>query len=497
MTTTPTIRPAEERLLDAALAQVLGEPNPQRARATPAWLAAALVLLGVAVTAASMGLARATPRDEAQHAAPAPLPPAVDANGRQQLEALPATTTVSLRAGLTLPADAAVLARFGALRALTVSTANVRIAGVDTRGKARIWSAPPADTLAPLAQLPALERLVLSSGIAVTPALLAPLARCARLRELELQGERVALDDALVTALRALPALRSLRLDLVPVDAAVVARLRSLPLTAVRLSRPIGFDEAAFAELLAWPELERLGFGDLGHTFGGKRNDDHAFWLPLPDQWERLASLPRLRELELHGCALTDAHLAALPATLTALSLQRTQLTPDGWQRLDRFTGLRHLEFSPALPLLAEQGRHTSHADRATDAIARALGALRLSSLRVQSMPTPALCAAIAAQPALVEVELRAVRVGAADVVDALARAPALRRVTLCDHVLPTAFSAEQLAPLRDSRTLREVVLELCEFRGERVLDEAAVRAALGERVALQVHRTEYGRPKR
>src|SRR5262249_2442544 len=92
---------AEDRLLDAALEQVLGARTDAAPPPRQRWLAAGLVLLGISVVVVlwseMRGAPRAVPVPAAQGGAqepqsPAPLPPMVTAKGRAALDALPADT---------------------------------------------------------------------------------------------------------------------------------------------------------------------------------------------------------------------------------------------------------------------------------------------------------------------------------------------------------------------------------------------------------------------
>ncbi len=484
-----TMHLAEERLLDAALAQVFARRRAATAPARP-WLAAALVLLGVAVTAATMWLARGAERDAAQE--PAPLPPQVPAEGKAAIEALP-TDTENLAAVILHPDHAKVLSRFPKLRRLVLSPLDVRIASVNTRKKLAVWEQPPPDLLAEVAQLPALESLQIGARIAVTPAVLEPLRRCAGLRALELSGEHVVFDEAFVAALAAIPSLRALQLHSVRADAAAIAKLRTTPITALHTFSTAGFDAEAWTALCAWKELEALSFGGLGrqHTFVAGMPTETS-WRPGPDELRRLAELPKLRSLTFRGCDLRDDDLLALPTGITELELAIHELTPAGLQHLRRFGALRSLSIGTAR-FRTGFFDQTPASERAAaaDAVAEALGTLRLQRLSYYGAVLGPLPQAIAAQPDLAWLSLTTGSFGQQDLAE-IAKAPALHFLRLSTDAIGNTLPVETFAPLRQSRSLRTFQLYVNEERGAPGLDEAALQKQLGDGVTLRVQRTLF-----
>lgn len=487
-----TIPLAEERLLDAALTQVFAQWRREMTAPARPWLAAALVLLGVTVTAATMWLARGVDRDAAQE--PAALPPAVSADGKDAIEALPADTE-NLIARILQPDHAAVLSRFPKLRRLVLNPLDVRIAGIDTRKKMPVWEQPSPDLLAEVAQLQALESLQISFQIALSPAVLEPLRRCTSLRSLELSGKHVVLDDAFAAALAAIPSLRSLQCNLVRIDAAAITKLRTTRITALHSFSTAGFDAEAWSALCAWPELEELSFGTLGrkNTFVAGLPTETS-WRPGPDELRRLGALPKLRSLTFRGCDLRDEDLAALPANITELELANHELTPAGFQHLRRFGKLRSLDLGIARWRGSAVFDQTPAAERAAAvaALAEALGTLRLQRLAFQGAVLGPLPQAIATQPDLVWLSLHTGSVEEPDFA-AIAKAPALRELRLSTDTIGNKQPIEVLAPLAQSRSLRTLELFVNEQRGEPGLDEAALQKLLGERVALRLHRTLFG----
>jgi hypothetical protein len=454
MTEARAVHAAEERLLDAALVQVLARPRhgvAPAAGATP-WLAAALVLLGVLVTATTMWLGRAPAPAVVQE--PAPLPVHEVVRGRSEIEALPADTQ-HIAAYIMRPADVALFERFRSLRKVDLIPLDVRFGPIETGRILPVWSAPPADLLTPLTRLPALECVRVTSRIVVSPALLAPLAASRSITELHFEGEHVRVDDAFVQALAAIPNLRALRFDLVRLDAAVIDRLRLLKLTSLELSRPNGFDATAWQALCATPSLEKVALEWLGRPdfFGG--NGKQPYWMPQPEDLRALGKLSKLRRVELHRSMVTDEHLESLPTSLTDLALDGHELTPDGFRSLKRFTDLRSLRVATRRYNLTVFATEPADLRRASaDALADAIGALRLRSLNFEGEFSDELARAVAAQPDLADVYITTSHLGD---LSPLANAPALRRLRV-DLTSPGP-TLDSLAPLRHCRHLESLTV--------------------------------------
>ena len=471
-----TIHAAEERLLDAALEQLLGPARAPAAAARQPWfpLAAALFLLGVVVTAASLWLAqRGAPL--AQEPQRAPLPPRVTADGKSALEALPAGTA-HLNASLLEPRHAGALKRFTALRRLELTPLEIWAFGVRTGRYHTGWNAPTAETLLPLSDLGHLESLLLGARIAASPALLAPLARCGSLLDLELQGESVVLDEPFVDALAAIRSLSCLRLDLVTIDAAAAARLARLPIAALHVSRPRAMDGEAWRALCAAPKLESLTLGQLGRPDYIAQRAGAVHWRPEPGD---LAALPRLRSLAFEACDLRDDDLDALPDSLEELRIAGHELSADGLRKLQRFGALRRLDVSTIR--YTPGPFHTGTREELTaaaDAVAAAIGKLRLVELAFVGELTPAMTAAIAAQVDLAALSLSCLGF---DSLAELAELRALRRLRIGDWQRENRLTVDLLRPLRTSRSLREL-----ELVGT-TLDAAAVRAAVGDAIEVRL----------
>ena len=483
MTTREPLHPAEERLLDAALAQHFAgtrtvAPATHRSR----WLAAALLLLGLGVVAATMWQVRQAPTDEIQEPEPAPLPPEVTGDGKTQLAALPATVP-HLFAKFVDPRDLPVLTRFTALRGLRLWAEKIHVAGINTGQYHGRWSSPPDDLLQPLAGLHQLEVLKLPRDLVVTPTVLAPLAGHPTLRELQLVGSLTrgnqVVDAALVEALAAIPKLRALHLMFVRIDGDVLPQLAKLPLESLELEWCNGLDAKGWAALLSMRGLRRLSFKDWDWHTDTVAKEGPRPWRPQAADLRRLHELPQLRTLELMNCGLRDDELAALPDTLHALVLLGHELSPAGYAHLQRFAVLRRLDLGLRLSsqsLFVE--RQTTLEQAATaDAAAAALKTLRLRMLRCVGELSPALREAIAAQRDLSELSIVSDNLSDLPALGALKK---LERLRLAEQRQPGGLTLDLLRPLRDLPALRELEVHAHD------VDDAAVKALFGERVAVK-----------
>ena len=268
----PDRHPAEERLLDVALAEVMRteitSPSHAFERAPirrPSLAAAALFLLGLSATAGILVLGRTEPSTSAppsnlQDAKTAPMAPAVSAKGRKELDALPADTQ-----NLTLwphsMSDLKGVTRLRSLRRLQIAVPS-RGAGGKLAALLVNWEQLPDDLFAPLAELKALEVFSPPRQLPLRAAHLTPLRQCPNLRRLEL-GEQAALADDLIEALGALPKLRALFFYQVTLDAATVRRLAALPLEELEVDTCPSFDAAALGALAEITTLRRLSLANL------------------------------------------------------------------------------------------------------------------------------------------------------------------------------------------------------------------------------------------
>jgi hypothetical protein len=529
------LSPAADRLLDAALEQLFKSPVARApVSRSPRWLLAAMLLLGGAVVATVMWQVRNVPRDETQDPQATPIPAEVSGEGKAAIEALP-TTTTNLVAKLVDPRDLAVVARFEGLRALRLWPLKSTFLGIST-GYHDAWSEPRADLLQPLAELLHLEVLALPHRLAVTPGLLAPLAGHPSLREIQLERDAVVIDEVLVGALARIPQLRSLHLRFVPLSGGTLRALAKLPLTSLQLDFCHGLDAEGWQALLTMRSLQRLAFTDWSWDTVPGRTDVQPGWRPTPDDLRLLHRLPGLRCLELLGCSVDDEQLAALPDTLTTLHVLGTQLTPEGFAALRRFVKVRDLaiDAKPRGNTIADLFAPDS--DAAADAFATPLRSLRLRTLRYSGALTPAvvqaigaqgdlrdlhitskqpaatagtdllreltlrrlawrapvtteLLAALAAQPHLRELDLTASDLGS---VAALATAPGLERLALTQEGIGKGIAAASLAPLAGCPALRELVVRVLVTRGAARPDQAELQRAVGDRIRLQLHETEF-----
>lgn len=501
MTTREGRSATEERLLDAALEQVFaGEGAAARpiarapARVRRQWVAAAVVLFALAITAGLMWHAHgteagATPAQEP--AEPTQLPPQVRASGKDEIEALPADT-VNLCAFLDLPQQIDCVTHLRALRRLQIApservSAVLRHARPEAQEQARKavgWDRAAAGFLAPLATLSELEELELTFALQLRPEHCAALKSAPKLRSLKF-AQGTVVDDALVTALAELPHLRELHFDIVQLDAAAVARLRRLPLEGIEVSRCPGFDAPAFAELCAMETLRDARFSWFGNQDLFTGNRDTRLWGPDGGDLEKLDALPALRQLCFVICELPNDALTALPTNLTSLELAGVRFTPDELGQLRRFPRLRHLRLDTTNPDLGPFALEAAQPLAAkADAFAAALGSLRLTSLDYTGALTDALLEQIAHQPDLATARLRTDRIPP---LGAIAAAPTLRDLELIESLGPSHLTVEDLAPLARCRSLRRFDL--------RTYDSAITReelmTQLGPSVAVTVTKSE------
>ncbi|MCA8973374.1 MAG: hypothetical protein KDC98_01565 [Planctomycetes bacterium] len=500
------LHPADQRLLDAALQQLLrARPAPALATPTPApvertrrtpLLTAALFLFGLSITAMMLLQAkndRAAPAQPTptqplptpiQDREPSPLPPSVTAKGRAELEGLP-DDTVNLVLWPHALGDLKLLPRLRALRRLQIV-----VPSSGTGGKlAQLlvdWKRLPDDTLAPLADLPALECLGLPSPLHLRADLLTPLQRCPRLCRLDLVGENVVIGDDLVAAMAALPGLRALALDIVTLDGKAMRRLATLPLTELEIRRCPAFDAEAFEALCSMRSLESLVLQDLGRRdfYGG--DGKGLLWRATAADLEKLARLPQLRTLRLQSCAIGTEELQALPTGLHELQLRATDLDADGYRELRRFGELRHLDISTAkhshfLGMSESLAQQSAKAD----ALAEALGTMRLRSLSFDGYATAALLEQLALQPDLARLELRLYERLS---LEPLAGMRQLREFELFQNRIPSTLTLDDLEPLRTCTGLRQLTLRLCNSE----LEAKAIEKLLGHDVEVRLHVTRF-----
>jgi hypothetical protein len=386
-----------------------------------------------------------------------------------------------------------------------------------------------------VAQLPHLEVLALPPELVVKPELLAPLAGHPTLREIWFVRDSCTIDERLVAALAKVPHLRALHLQFVRLGDGALRHLATLPLTSLELAWCNGLDATGWRDLLTIRTLQRLSFRDWTWNVLPGQPPQPPGWRPEPADLAQLRELPRLRHLELLHCAVDDAQFAALPDTLTTLTVHGTKLSSDGVGALRRLGALRELDldgsqrsttfadlfapdsedtaaaFAAALPALSLQKLHYRGALTAAiaDAIAvqgelrdlaitsnqpdagaaaRLFARLPLQRVAWHAPITSELLEALASRPDLAELELFT---GEIDDVAPLAKAPKLARLSIIESSLDNGIAADVLAPLARSPALREVVVRVSVIRGEPRASEAELQRALGDRIHLRLHETE------
>ncbi|MCA8952163.1 MAG: hypothetical protein KDE27_21820 [Planctomycetes bacterium] len=496
----PTSRhPAEERLLDAALQQLivaapiatkpLPASRPQRRRL----VAAAMFLLGLGVTATMVWQARgsdpgrdreSTPGSGWQDPAAAGTTAKRRAEGRSELAKLPVDTT-DLVLWASQPSDLAGLTRLTRLRRLQIAV-HSRGRGATLWTKSRAWNEAAADCLAPIAALTELETLSLPGSLRLRPEHLAPLRELGRLRELTLVGTHVALDAELVDALQALRGLRTLHLDIVTLDAAAVERLAALALEEIEISRCPGFDAASFARLCALATLQRVTLGELGRRDFFCDDQSAMLWRAGAQDYPKLAALPALDQLTLRSCAIGRDELRALPTTIRSLSLHGHELAPGDLGELKRFGALRDLHLTTRRYNITLGGIFEKDGDEArADAFAAALGSLRLQSLDYGGTITEALLQQLAGQPDLTR--LRLLTGTSVPSLGPLAGAPRLSQLILHENHSPSTLELDDLAPLARSKALRVLTIQTVEPR----VSTAELEGVLGPDVRIEVRSAE------
>ncbi|MFT4513764.1 MAG: hypothetical protein ACI89X_003820 [Planctomycetota bacterium] len=473
---------ADERLLDAALAQVYGGDDAVVLAAGPAarrvpWLQAAVFLLGIGITVLVF-LGGGT-GDLVSAQDPVPFGVALRAEGRAEVEALPDDIT-NLTCRLLKTEDLRLLERFRSLRRLQIGALNVKIAGYEFISKHTLWPNAPAEVFAPLASLPALESLTLPMHVKLTGKHLTPLRTCASLRELSVMGGHIPLTEEFVAALDQLPHLRSLQLDLVPCDAAVVRTLRKLGLEGLSLSRCQGFEGEAFAELCAMSTLRRLTL----HRFGTRQLGQEGkgnYWMPSAADLSQLKSLESLQHMKFQSTSIGGDELKALPDDLLSLELWATELLPADYLELRRFASLQRLRVRTARQTFTFGSRDTiEQSESAANAIADAIATLPLLELDFTGSVTQPLMRQLGVQPNLCKLRLSAHRI---PFLDELATAPVLHALQLFQNSWPSQLSLDQLRALTKCQALAEL-----EVGGQFAFSKQDVVTLFGERVTVTYH---------
>ncbi|HEX5050301.1 MAG TPA: hypothetical protein VFZ65_00885, partial [Planctomycetota bacterium] len=378
---------AEERLLDAAMAEVFGREPVRAHRALHRYLAAALLLLGVGVVALTLWLPRddRAPATMQQPAQEPPLPDEVSAEDEAGFAALPADT-VNLVAWLSGPEQMRWLLRFRGLRRLVVL-------GMPS-GAASQWAGASAqDTaLAPLRALTALEEVQLPFDLVVRPEHIAALRELGSLRTLAF-GNVVASPE-LADAVVALPALQELRLTMVAAGAPFFARLARAgrPLRGLELNACPGLDADAWHAIAALSGLRRLVVTCQHEGTTRVAGATHKLGTLGDEAFAAFAALPDLRELGLDESSFDDRMLLRLPKGLQLLDLGDRPMGALAADALRPLAALRDLTFGCGLDAAVA---------------AEVLGALHLQRLDYRGWLQPEVLRAVAAQPGLVEFAAR------------------------------------------------------------------------------------------
>jgi len=328
---------AEERLFAASLDEVSGDcAVPRRRIAAPRtrWVAAAIVLLGLAVVAGVVVTSRSGPALALAPQEPVPLPPVVKVRGMAKL--LKADRRVeNLSCAIEGP-DFGPLQEFVRLRALRVEQDH------DLPHPTLVQS---AWSLAPVARCTKLEFLSVGPLARFTTGELAPIVALPSLRSLELVGAEKNIDADFVAVLAKLP-LRSLVLHAVHILPEGLRALGELPLLErLELRDCTGLEKCDLKPLYRLRQLRALalrgvgrprvhsggpvgpgGAGGTGVSIELPEVRDGKFVLTVTAEWVAglAKAMPNLRELDLAECRIDDEVVAALPRALTFLGLRAT-----------------------------------------------------------------------------------------------------------------------------------------------------------------------------
>jgi len=363
---------AEERLFDAMLDEVVAAwAVPRRSTAAPRsrWLAAAIVLLGLAVVIGVVVTSRTGPAVAVAPQEPVPLPPMIKVRGMAELQKADRQIE-NLSCAIEGP-DFELLQQFARLRALRVE---------QDHNLPHPTLVQAAWSLAPVANCRKLESLSVGPLARFTAAELAPVVVLPNLHSLELVGAEKDVDTDFAAVLAKLP-LRSLVLDAVHVLPEGLRALGELPLLErLELRDCTGLEKCDLKHLYRLRQLRALAVRGLGRerevqlpisTFTTTLGVDQAISIQLPEvrdgkfvlaitgEWMRgLASaLPDLRELDLAQTRIDDDVLAALPRGLTFLGLRATLgYSERGITAVGALPELRTLAIGDPIPSVIKMG---------------------------------------------------------------------------------------------------------------------------------------------
>lgn len=323
---------AEERLFDALLDEVVGRgaTAPNTLRGNSRWLAAAVVLFGVAVVAGVVAISRAPSNLAVQPQEPAPLPPPVHVRGLAALQKLDRATTTNLCVQSLDGSELAALEGFPQLRALAIESAEESGAG---DRPVTVWM------LTMLVQCPQLERVSLGALGKGQRFDYAGLTKLPKLRSLVLAGSDKVVDAQLSGLLGKLP-LRELTLQRAQVLPGGLQLIGELPLLErLELHDCPGLESCDLQHLYRLRRLRSLslqGVSNPESRIVAVPGEPISMQLPevrdgklvscLTGPWMQglTMALPELSELDVSGSVVDAALLAALPPGLTFLGVRDT-----------------------------------------------------------------------------------------------------------------------------------------------------------------------------
>lgn len=428
---------ARERLFAAELAAALDVPvaavqEPEARASRTAWLAAAIVLLGVFVAS---GVAWLRAREDATAAQdPAAFDPVFPwyervfdlnvAPGASELAKLPPVEAVSL--ALEVDRDLTFLARQPGLRQLMLISNTGAGCSVGL------------DAARAIAALPMLESLALTSGVHATAEVLRELRTAPKLDMLVL-GPGFCLDATLGASIVELPKLRLLATWETDVTVEGLEALAGLPLLDALQLGMTRFDDSIVGAIAKLRTLRALFV--LGPVTGGQT----VARLSAP-QMRTLAGMPRLVSLTLGHCMVDEGCLAALPPRLQSVTIG----TVDGVTE----AGLQSVAALPKLRVLSLQDYGRDAAMQA--ATIRLVRALRLERFDGSNAVMPGeLWTAFADQPHMRNLLLRCHQAHAPDLAPC-AQMPALEQLSL---LFPESLTPASLEPLRKLPKFRSLVV--------------------------------------
>jgi len=380
---------ARERLLDASLSEVFGRrgavaPPPKAERR--GWLAAAIVLLGVAVVVASASWQSRADRNEADGPAnpeqqdpqgAAPLPPPVPCVSLEQLRSM----DVATESLLLVLEDPAALAQVGRLQNLRMLVVLNRDDG-DLSGWHELDQ--HGDALAAIGKLRKLESLQLPPAARLCAEHVRSLAGATSLRFLQLP-EHTPTTVEFAAALTAMPALRELRLSHATVQRGFLETLASRGLTRLELNACPVPQASTYAELGKLGTVRHLAV----RSVTGMAEELPELGEPAFAAFEQMAGLV---DLDLDETNFPDRFMKRLPRRLQRLRLGYHKMTPATLADLKRLDDLEELLF-----------HHATHCDAVVDL----LGALRLRKVSLHGWLDRSVLEAIAVHPSIEHVTLR------------------------------------------------------------------------------------------